>query len=84
MRNTKLYMLILVAVLLVPSISHQFIMQLPSVNLTSAYKHQKELVGKTYADSIFAYVDSAVMGLQFADGTVKVNPPMDYKIQKGD
>jgi len=44
----------------------------------------KEVVGKTYGESIFLYEDSTVMGLQFADGRVKVNPAMDYVIQNGD
>ncbi|MDQ3142546.1 MAG: potassium transporter TrkA [Bacteroidota bacterium] len=48
------------------------------------FNEEKDLVGKTYGESIFTYEDSAVIGLQFANGTVKVNPPMDYKIQQGD
>ncbi len=48
------------------------------------FAEEKLLVGKTFAESIFAYEDSTVLGLQFADGSVKVNPPMDYVIQSGD
>ncbi|MDQ3048763.1 MAG: potassium transporter TrkA [Bacteroidota bacterium] len=48
------------------------------------FNEEKELVGKTYWDSVNAYEDSAVIGLQYADGSVKVNPPMDHVIQKGD
>jgi K+/H+ antiporter YhaU regulatory subunit KhtT len=48
------------------------------------FKDEKEIVGKTYGDSIFAYEDSAVIGLQYADGKVKVNPPMEYQIREGD
>ncbi|MDI1317758.1 hypothetical protein [Flavobacterium sp.] len=48
------------------------------------FKEEPILVGKTYAESIFTYVDSTVIGLQYADGSVKVNPAMDYKIKKGD
>lgn len=48
------------------------------------FKEEPELVGKTYAQAIFSYVDSAVIGLQYANGSVKVNPAMDYEIQKGD
>ena len=47
-------------------------------------KEESGLVGKTYAQAIFSYVDSAVIGLQYANGSVKVNPAMDYEIQKGD
>ncbi len=48
------------------------------------FNEENSLVGKTYADSVFAYEDSAVMGLQYADGSVKINPEMEYKLQKGD
>jgi voltage-gated potassium channel Kch len=48
------------------------------------FNEEKELIGKTYGESIFAYEDSAVMGLQYADGSVKINPEMEYKLQKGD
>lgn len=48
------------------------------------FNEENSLIGKTYSDSIFAYEDSAVMGLQYADGTVKVNPEMEYVLQKGD
>ena len=42
------------------------------------------LVGKTFREVLFAYHDSAIMGLQFADNSVAVNPPMDTIFQKGD
>ena len=48
------------------------------------FNDEKTLVGKTYGEIIFAYVDSSVIGLQYADGIVKVNPPMDYIFKKGD
>lgn len=48
------------------------------------FNDEPKLVGKTFGDSLFAYVDSTVLGLQYADGGVKINPPMDYVIQKGD
>jgi len=48
------------------------------------FAEEKLLAGKTFAESIFAYEDSTVLGLQFADGSVKVNPPMDYVLQSGD
>jgi soluble lytic murein transglycosylase-like protein len=38
-------MMTLIVGLLVPSISHQIIIDLPSVNLTTVFEHQKELVG---------------------------------------
>ncbi len=48
------------------------------------FKEEQALVGKPYSDVIFAYKDSAVMGLQYADESVKINPPMDYILKKGD
>ncbi|MFL5763787.1 MAG: CASTOR/POLLUX-related putative ion channel [Bacteroidia bacterium] len=48
------------------------------------FNEERELVGKTYAEAITAYEDSAVIGVQYADGAVKVNPEMDYKLVKGD
>ncbi len=48
------------------------------------FQNEPALVGKTFGESLFAYPNSSVMGLQTADGLVKVNPPMDTVIQKGD
>lgn len=48
------------------------------------FNEEKELVGKTFSDTLFAYEDSTVIGLQFADGSVKINPAMDYKLVQGD
>jgi len=48
------------------------------------FNDEKQLYGKTFADALFAYEDSAVMGLKFADGSTRVNPPMGYMIEKGD
>ena len=42
------------------------------------------LAGKTYGDSLLAYEDSCVMGLEKADGAIKMNPPMDTPIETGD
>lgn len=42
------------------------------------------LIGKTYGDSLSAYEDSTVMGLQRADGTILMNPPMETDIRAGD
>ena len=48
------------------------------------FQEESLLVGKTFGESLFAYPDSSVMGIQTADGVVKVNPPMDIVINKGD
>jgi hypothetical protein len=48
------------------------------------FNEEPALVGKTFGESLACYIDSAVMGLQMADGSVKVNPPMNTPISKGD
>ncbi len=42
------------------------------------------LAGKTYADALFAYEDSSVMGIQRTDGFILMNPPMDTDLRAGD
>jgi voltage-gated potassium channel Kch len=48
------------------------------------FKKENALVGKPFSEAISAYVDSAVIGLQYANGKVQANPPMNYIIQQGD
>ncbi len=48
------------------------------------FQEEPALVGKTFGEALFAYEDSAVIGLCFQDGRVKLNPPMDTVIQAGD
>lgn len=48
------------------------------------FNDESALVGKTFSDAVVAYEDSTVIGLQYADGSVKINPDMNYKIVKGD
>ncbi|MFH1049564.1 MAG: potassium transporter TrkA [bacterium] len=48
------------------------------------FQEEPKLWGKTFYDSLFAYEDSAVIGLQYANGNVSVNPPMDTLIKEGD
>ena len=48
------------------------------------FMHEPTLVGKTFREILFAYRDSAIMGIQFSDNSVVVNPPMDTIFQKGD
>jgi ion channel POLLUX/CASTOR len=49
------------------------------------YFHEEpKLVGRTFGDSLLAYEDSCIMGLRLRDGTIRVNPPMDTRIQAGD
>jgi voltage-gated potassium channel Kch len=42
------------------------------------------LTGRTYADLLFGYEDSAVMGIQRLDGTIMMNPPMTTELLAGD
>ncbi|MEJ6492942.1 MAG: hypothetical protein QNL60_10845 [Flavobacteriales bacterium] len=44
---------------------------------------ETELTGKTLGDIIFKFNDSSVIGLQYPDGTVKLNPSMDTVLEKG-
>lgn len=48
------------------------------------FNEEKLLYGKTFGESLFEYKDCTVIGIQFNNGTVKMNPPMDYIIQPGD
>ncbi len=48
------------------------------------FQEEPGLVGKTFSDALMAYEDSSIIGLRFADGATKVNPPMDTKIGRGD
>ncbi|MFY0651128.1 MAG: hypothetical protein JXQ96_03805 [Cyclobacteriaceae bacterium] len=48
------------------------------------FMDEPTLVGKNFKEVIFAYEESAIMGLQFADGTVAINPPMETIFNEGD
>ncbi len=48
------------------------------------FQYEPKLIGKTFKEALFAYETSAVIGLQFADNTVQINPPMDTVIKEGD
>lgn len=48
------------------------------------FKEEPGLVGRTFGEALNAYEESAVIGLRLADGGVRVNPPMDRVIAKGD
>jgi K+/H+ antiporter YhaU regulatory subunit KhtT len=48
------------------------------------FSAEPSLIGKTFADALMAYEDSAVMGLRREDGQIKLNPPMETVIQPGD
>ncbi|HEU0297976.1 MAG TPA: hypothetical protein VFR37_00940 [Longimicrobium sp.] len=41
------------------------------------FKHEPSLAGKSFGEALFAYADSAVIGVRFADGRIQLNPPME-------
>ena len=41
-------------------------------------------MAKTFREVLFSYEDSSIMGIQYADDTVEVNPPMDTIFGDGD
>lgn len=48
------------------------------------FVEEPEMVGKTFREILFSYENSAVMGLQYADTRVEINPPMDTVFKEGD
>lgn len=49
------------------------------------FQHEDALVGRTYADALLSYEDSAVIGIRrAATGAVDVNPRMDTTFAPGD
>src|SRR5215216_5910252 len=48
------------------------------------FKHEPALVGKTFGESLLAYDDSCLMGLQKAHGKILLSPPMDTRVEAGD
>ena len=48
------------------------------------FKHEPELTGKTFGESLTAYEDSSVIGLVPVNGTPILNPSMDTIITEGD
>jgi voltage-gated potassium channel Kch len=48
------------------------------------FQNEPLLEGKTFKEAVLAYEDSAIIGLRYADGKIKVNPAMDTVISKGD
>jgi voltage-gated potassium channel Kch len=48
------------------------------------FTQEPSLVGKTYAEALFAYETSALMGMQIASGESSLNPPMQTIIHAED
>jgi len=48
------------------------------------FEQQAELVGKSFAEALMAFDDSAVIGIRSGDGGIQINPPKDTKIMVDD
>ena len=48
------------------------------------FKSESRLVGKTFHDALFLYRTCSVIGLMFADQTIKICPPIDTIIHQND
>lgn len=48
------------------------------------FKNEPKLSGKSFQDSLFAYEDSAIIGVISKTGTVSINPPMNTILNNDD
>ncbi len=48
------------------------------------FEDAPQLVGKSFREILFAYEESSIMGIQYADKSVEINPPMDTMFKEGD
>lgn len=48
------------------------------------FRKEPRLAGKTFGETLIAFSNAAVIGLRRADGTVKLNPPLDTWLSAGD
>jgi voltage-gated potassium channel Kch len=48
------------------------------------FKSDAGLDGLSFADALFAFDTSSIVGVKTADGIVKLNPPMDHRFAAGD
>ena len=48
------------------------------------FQEEPGLVGRSFAEALVAYENSAILGLRFRDGRVQLLPPMDTRIAAGD
>ncbi|CAF3275494.1 unnamed protein product [Rotaria sp. Silwood2] len=48
------------------------------------FKHESALVGRTFYDAVFSYNKCSVIGLMLSDGTVKIFPRLNTKINVDD
>lgn len=48
------------------------------------FQEEPGLVGRTFAEALHAYEETALMGIRFRDGRVQLLPPLDTRIGPGD
>ncbi|HET7437071.1 MAG TPA: potassium transporter TrkA [Thermoanaerobaculia bacterium] len=48
------------------------------------FKDEPSLTGMSFADALFSFETSALVGVKTKDGVVRLNPPMDEKFAPGD
>ncbi|HWM92678.1 MAG TPA: potassium transporter TrkA [Thermoanaerobaculia bacterium] len=48
------------------------------------FTNEPKLAGRTFGEALLAYEESAVIGLRNRDGRIRLNPPMDTRIEAGD
>lgn len=48
------------------------------------FQAEPALIGKTFGETLLAYEDSAVIGVQTQAGAIRLNPPMESLLQSGD
>ena len=48
------------------------------------FREEALLTGKKFKDALFSFNNSAVIGINFKDGKVLINPPMDTVLSAGD
>ncbi|HEY9647640.1 MAG TPA: hypothetical protein V6C88_14790 [Chroococcidiopsis sp.] len=48
------------------------------------FRDEPTLRGKTYGQALLSYNDSTVIGIQYADGIIQLNPPSDTPIHAGE
>jgi voltage-gated potassium channel Kch len=45
---------------------------------------ENKLIGKSYGEALSLYEDSSLIGIKYLDGSVKLNPAMDYIVKEDD
>ncbi len=48
------------------------------------FTEEPGLTGKTFAEALQAYEDSAIIGIRFQDGRLQINPPMETRLDSRD